>query len=67
MSKVYVDITQWPCGQSLDIGNENGSTSVAGPHGGGVGHIIKRFTVNTDRLLEAIRDNAFGGEDDENS
>ena len=63
MSKVYVDITQWPGGQSLDIGNNHGATSVAGPHGGGVGRTIKRFTVDVDELIEAIKDNAFGGEE----
>lgn len=59
MSKVYVEITQWPSGQSLDIGNESGSMSVAGVHGGGVGHVIKRFIVDAERLKEVVDDAKF--------
>lgn len=61
MSKVYIEIVQWPGGQGLAIGNENGSTSVAGAHGGGIGHTIKRFVVDVNRLKEAIDDNKFEG------
>lgn len=64
MSKVYIDITQWPCGQSLDIGDENSSKTVAGVHGGGVGHTIKRFVVDAERLKEAIDFHKFGEEEE---
>jgi len=54
MSKIIIDITQWPEGISLDIGTDTSQTSIAGPHGGGVGHTIKRFRVDIDKLIAAI-------------
>ena len=54
MSKIIIDVTQWPDGISLDIGTDSFQTSIAGPHGGGVGHTIKRFRVDADKLIAAI-------------
>jgi hypothetical protein len=54
MSKIIIDITQWPDGISLDIGTDSFQTSIAGPHGGGVGRTIKRFRVDADKLIAAI-------------
>ena len=54
MRKIVIDITQWPNGISLDIGTDSSQTSIAGPHGGGVGHTIKRFRVDADKLIAAI-------------
>ena len=47
MNEVFFEITQWPDGQSLDVVLKDGSSiSIAGVHGGGVGHTIKRFKCN---------------------
>lgn len=54
MKKIVIDITQWPGGISLDVGTDSFQTSIAGPHGGGVGHTIKRFRVDADKLIAAI-------------
>ena len=54
MSKIIIDITQWLDGISLDIGTDSFQTSIAGPHGGGVGRTIKRFRVDADKLIAAI-------------
>ena len=54
MKKIVIDITQWSDGISLDIGTDSFQTSIAGPHGGGVGHTIKRFRVDIDKLTTAI-------------
>lgn len=56
MSKIIIDITQWPGGISLDIGTDSLQTTIAGPHGGGVGHTIKRFLVDADKLIAAIEE-----------
>lgn len=63
MSKIVIDITQWPDGISLDIGSDSFQTSVAGPHGGGVGHTIKRFRVDIDKLIAII--DKYRGEEEE--
>lgn len=63
MKKIVIDITQWPGGISLDIGTDSFQTTIAGPHGGGVGRTIKRFTVDADKLIAAIE--KYRGEDKE--
>ena len=63
MSKIIIDITQWPGGISLDIGTDSFQTAIAGPHGGGVGHTIKRFIVDADKLIAAVE--KYRGEDKE--
>lgn len=63
MGKLFIDITQWPDGISLDIGTDSLQTSIAGPHGGGVGHTIKRFRVDADKLIAAIE--KYRGEEEE--
>lgn len=55
MNEIIIDITQWPDGTSLDIGTDSCQTSIAGPHGGGVGRTIKRFRVDADKLIAAIK------------
>lgn len=55
MNDVFFEITQWPDGQSLDVVLKDGSSiSIAGVHGGGVGHTIKRFKSNAVYLNRAI-------------
>ena len=54
MSKIIIDITQWSDGISLNIGTDSFQTSIAGTHGGGVGHTIKRFLVDADKLIATI-------------
>lgn len=63
MSKIIINITQWPDGIGLDIGTDSFQTAIAGPHGGGVGHTIKRFLVDVDKLIAAIE--KYRGEEEE--
>lgn len=63
MKKIVIDITQWPDGISLDIGTDSSQTTIAGAHGGGVGHTIKRFLVDVDKLIAAIE--KYRGEEEE--
>lgn len=55
MSRVVVEVTKWPAGYSLDIGDGEGGICVAGVHGGGVGNVVKSFSVDADRLIETIK------------
>lgn len=63
MKKIVIDITQWPGGISLDIGTDSSQTAIAGQHGGGVGHTIKRFRVDADKLIAAVE--KYRGEEGE--
>lgn len=55
MKETIFEITQWPNGLSLDVSFKNGgSMCIAGVHGGGVGHTVKKFKPNPTYLKRAI-------------
>lgn len=64
MKKVVVEIISWPGGWGLALSDKDGITShnIAGPHGGGIGKMVKRFTVRVDDLLKYLEEYEFDDE-----
>lgn len=64
MKKVIVEIISWPEGWGLALSDKDGinSHSIAGPHGGGIGKLVKRFTVRVDDLLKYLEEYEFEDE-----
>ena len=62
MSKIYLEIVNWPDGYGLTISDSDGKHcyALAGARGGGVGMTLKRFAINLDKLKKAIE--LVGGE-----
>ena len=62
MSKIYLEIVNWPDGYGLTISDEAGNNcyAIAGTHGGGAGKTLKRFAINPDKLKEAIERVNYG-------
>lgn len=63
MSKITISIDQWPAGIGVSIGNEKEEffTTIAGPHGGGVGKTIKTWKIDAEELIKIIKE--FGDEE----
>lgn len=56
MSKVVFELMRWPEGLGLNICTEDRKAGYAlgGPHGGGVGHSLRYFIVDVDKLKEYV-------------